>query len=75
MEEIRPSKVNPLEIFSGFSMFLIILCLLNVSNTYYHGKERDQFSKQYKGGLVGVDLENIMSAHGAAMALNGNSPW
>ena len=75
MEEIRPSKVNPLEICFCFSMFLIILCLLNVSNTYYHGIERDQFSKQHKGSLVGVDLENIMSAHGAAMALNGNSPW
>ena len=42
----------------------------DVSNKYYHGTGSYQLSAQHKEGLVSVSWENVISAHGEAMALN-----
>ena len=62
-------RVIPWQLF-WFLFFLLILCLLNVSNKSYNGTVSDQLSAQHKGGLVSVDWKNVMLSHGAATALN-----
>ena len=54
--------------FFGFSLFLLILLLPNVSKKYYHGKGSDKLFAHKKGGLVGVSWDNVVSAHGSATA-------
>ena len=43
---------------------LLVLYLPNVPKKYYHGTGEDQLSAQYKGGMVSVAYENVVSAHG-----------
>ena len=70
MEPLRPTTGNTL---GGFLFILLILCLPNVSNKYYHDTGADQFSAQHKGVLVIFSWGNVVSAHGAAAAYNGKS--
>ena len=65
VEQLRPTTGNPL---GGFLCILLILCLPNVSNKYYHDTGADQFSAQHKGVLVSFSWVNVVSAHGAAAA-------
>ena len=67
MEQLRPKIGNPLAILVLF--ILLILCLPNISNKFYHGTGGDQLSaQQKKEGLVSVPWESIASDHGADMA-------
>ena len=47
-------------------MFLLILCLPNVSKKYYHGTGSDQFSEQHEVGLVRAVWDHVVSVHGSA---------
>ena len=62
-----------LDNYFWFIYILIILCLLNVSKIYYHRKVSYQLYAQHKVLLVSVAWDNILSAHGAATDLNGES--
>ena len=74
MEQLWPKTGNPLTTFSGLSLFLLLLlCLPNVKNKYYHGKVSDILSAQHKEVLASVSWENVVSAHVAATASNGES--
>ena len=53
----------PWQLFFGFSLFLFILCLTNVSNKYYHGTLSDKLSLHHKGLLIIVDWYTGVSAH------------
>ena len=68
MEHLWPKTGNPLAIVFGFSIFLLILCLPNVSNKYYHITVSDKFSAQHKEGPASIAWEYVVSAHGEAMA-------
>ena len=67
MDQLRPKTGNTLKIMF-FSLFLLILFLPNVSNKYYHDILSDQLYEQHKRGMASVAWENIVSAHGEAMA-------
>ena len=68
MEQLRPKTRNPLEICFGFSMFLLLLCIPNVSKQYYHDTGSDQLYAKHKGGMVSVAWDHGVSYHGAATA-------
>ena len=69
MDQLRPKMVNNLEHFCIY-LFLLILCLPNVSNKYYYGTESEQLSEQHKGVLVSIDFEHFVSDQGAATTIN-----
>ena len=54
----------------SFSLFLLILCLPNISKKYYHVTGSDQFYVQHKGVLVSVAWGHIVSVHGDATSKN-----
>ena len=54
-------------------LLLLVLCLPNVSNKYYHETGLYQLYVQHKVGLVRVAWENIVSTYRAAMDLRGKS--
>ena len=64
MDQLCPKMGNPLTIFICFSLFLLILCLPNVSKNSCHDTGSDKFSAEHKGGLVSVSWEHIVPAHG-----------
>ena len=47
----------------GVSLYLIILCLPNVSNESYNGTGADQLSASHEELLVSVDCENVVLGH------------
>ena len=53
-----------------YLFLLILLCLPNVSKKSYHVTVSDKLSAKHKRGLVSVVWDNVVSAHGAATALN-----
>ena len=64
MDQLRPKIGNPSEVCFWFLYILLVLYLPNVPKKYYHGTGEDQLSAQYKGGMVSVAYENVVSAHG-----------
>ena len=57
--------------FVGLYLFLLILCLPNVSNKPYNETGSDKFSSQHKGVILSVSWENVLSSRGAATTYNG----
>ena len=65
MEQLQHKMENSLAFFLSI---LLILCLTNVSNKFYHDTGEYQWYPKHKGGLVSVAWGNIVSSHGAATA-------
>ena len=53
---------------SWFLSVLLILCLPNVSNKYYHDTRSHQFYAQHKGLIMSVSWQNIVSDCGTGTA-------
>ena len=68
MDQLRLNKGNTLEICFGLFIFLLILCLPNVSKTFHHDTGSYRLFVQQKGVLASIDWENVVSDHGAATA-------
>ena len=68
MKLLQTKTGNPLAFVFGFSLFLLLLCLPNISNKYYHDTVSDQLYAQHKGGILGVVWENVVSSYGSATA-------
>ena len=54
MEKLRPKMGNPWAIIFGFSLFVLILCIPNVSKNSYHEIGADKLSAKHKGVMMGV---------------------
>ena len=67
MEQLWPKIGNIWSIYLLISLFLIILCVPNVTKYSYHDTGSVQLYSQHKGGVVSVLWEHVVSAHGSAM--------
>ena len=73
MDQLRPIIGNPLVIFVPY--ILLILCLLNVSNKFYHVIGGDQLSAQHKRRTGECCLgENCVSSW-SSYGLKRGIPW
>ena len=66
MEQLHSKKGNSLAIFVLYG--LILSCLPNIPNTFYHGTGEHQLSAKLKKGLSIVAWESIVSDHGSDTA-------
>ena len=73
MDQLRPKTGNPLAIF--VLSILLILCLPNVSNKFYHKKKSDQLSTQYKISTVECCLEEYCVSSWSSYGLKQGIPW
>ena len=72
MERIGPKTGNPLEMFA--LTILLILCLPNVSNTFYHGTGGYQLSAQHEKIICECCLGENGVRSWNSYSINGGSP-